>query len=121
MRLELLDRARPNEALAELDVLAQQLRDSGWTVEVGGASEPHLARFQKGAEQTFLDVLNVVLDETERHLIDAVISAVMSWAVHRRFLRGREDIRPTVLIWIDGKLIRVEELPETDEPEPDDS
>jgi hypothetical protein len=121
MRLESLDRAHPDAARAELDVLAQRLRDSGWTVEVAGPGEPHWARLQKGGGHELLDVLNVVLDEAERHLIDVVISTVVSWAVHRRFFRGREATRPTVVIWIDGKVIRAVELPESDESEPDDA
>jgi hypothetical protein len=41
---------------------------SGWTVEVAGASEPHWARLQKGAGHELLDMLNVVLDAARAEL-----------------------------------------------------
>jgi hypothetical protein len=76
MRLVSLDYDHPAEARADLTVLASQLRDSGHAVEIAGADEPHRVRFQKGAADTLGDVLNVVLDETERHLIDVVLTVI---------------------------------------------
>jgi hypothetical protein len=112
MRLESLDIDHPEEAHAELDQLARELRSSGWTIEVAGIGEPHWSRLRESAEHALVDVLNIVLDETERHLIDAVIDVVMTWAATRLFFRGRERAKPDVAIWIDGNIVRTVPLPE---------
>jgi hypothetical protein len=121
MRLESLDIDHPAEARAELVVLAEQLRRSGWTVEVAGADEPHWSRLRESAEHALVDVLNVVLDEAERHLIDAVIGVIVTWASQRHFFRGRQRAKPDVAIWIDDEIVRTVPLPETDDIETDDT
>jgi hypothetical protein len=113
MRLESLDIDHPEEAHTELDQLARQLRGTGWTVEVAGLGEPTWSRLRESAEHALVDVLNIVLDETERHLIDAVIDVVVAWAATRLFFRGRERTKPDVAIWIDGDIVRTVPLPGT--------
>jgi hypothetical protein len=110
--LESLDIDHPDGAHAELDGLARELRSSGWTVEVADVGEPHWSRLRESAEHAIVDVLNVVLDESERHLIDAVIDVVVAWAATRVFFRGRERAKPDVAIWIDGDIVRTVPLVE---------
>lgn len=112
MRLESLDIDHPEQAHAELEQLAHQLRDAGWTVEVAGVGEPHWSRLRESAEHALVDVLNLVLDETERHLIDATIDVIIAWATTRLFFRGRERAKPDIAIWIDGDIVRTVPLPE---------
>jgi hypothetical protein len=121
MRLESLDIDHPDGAHAELDVLADQLRQARWTVEVAAAGEPHWSRLRESAEHALVDVLNVVLDEAERHLIDVVIDVVMAWALNRRFFRGRQRAKPDVVIWIDGEIVRTVPLPEAEDADADEA
>jgi len=111
LRLESLDIDDPDEARAELGVLAEQLRAGGWNVEVAGPGEPTLSRFRESAEGAFVDVLNLVLDEAERHAVDAVLAAVFAWAVDRLRFRGREGARPVIVIYVGDEDVREEPLP----------
>lgn len=52
-----------------------------------------------------------MLDESERHLIDAVIGAVTSWAIHRRFFAGRNHATPQLVVWVDREMIQTVALP----------
>ena len=116
MRLESLDIDHPEEARAELDVLADQLRAGGWNVEVAGPGEPTLSRFRESAEGAFVDVLNLVLDEAERHAVDIVLAAIFAWAVDRMRFRGREGARPVVVIYVGDEDVREEPLPSSRKP-----
>jgi hypothetical protein len=116
LRLESLDIDHPAEARTELDVLAEQLRSGGWNVEVAGPGEPTLSRFRESAEGAFVDVLNLVLDEAERHALDVVLAAIFAWAIDRMRFRGREGARPVVVIYVGGEDVREEPLPEPRKP-----
>lgn len=115
VRLVSLDYDHAEEARADLDALAEGLRASGCSVEITGADEPHRVRLQKGVEHIIVDMLSVVLDEAERHLIDTVLTVLTTWALHRRVFRGREGSKPMVVVWIDAEVVREAELPEADE------
>jgi hypothetical protein len=112
LRLESLDIDHPAEARAELEALAEQLRSGGWSVEVADPGEPTLSRFRESAEGAFVDVLNLVLDEAERHALDIVLAAIFAWAVDRVRFRGREGARPVVVIYLGDEDVREEPLPE---------
>jgi len=111
VRLESLDRDDPHGAHAELGDLAAQLEGDGFDVEIAALDAPIRARLQKSAGSVVIDVLQVVLDESERHLIDAVIGAVTSWAVHRRFFAGSNQATPQLVVWVERDIVRTVALP----------
>jgi hypothetical protein len=113
MRLESLDLDHKLESRSELDGLADRLRSDGWDVEVAAVGDTTWSRMRESAEHAFVHVLNVVLDETERDAIEAVVVAVMSWAAQRLWFRGRHGAQPTVIIWVDSDIIRELPLPDT--------
>jgi hypothetical protein len=115
VRLVSLDYDHADEAHADLETLAEGLRASGCAVEVADADEPHRVRLQKSAEHIVMDVLSVVLEESERHLIDAILTVITTWALHRRVFRGRGESKPMVVIWINAEVVREAELPEADD------
>lgn len=115
MRLVSLDYDHAEEASADLERLAERLRVSGHTVEIASADEPHRVRLQKSVDHIAMDVLNVVLDEAERHLIDTILTVITTWALHRLAFRGRGESKPTVVIWIDAEVVREVPLPDADD------
>jgi len=100
MRLESLDLDEPDASRDELTRLADLLRDEGLTVDIAARGDTTWTRMRESAERAFVDVLNVVLDEAERHAIDVVIAAVTTWALQRLHFRGRGSARPVVVIWV---------------------
>lgn len=115
MRLESLDLDHHEESRAELELLADQLREQGWDVEVATSSEVHWSRIRESAEHALVDVLNMVLDEAERHAIDAAIDVLLAWALHRRYFRGWQQADPDAAVWTDGEIVRTVLLPSPDE------
>jgi len=112
MRLESLDIDHPQGAHDELDGLADELRRRGFTVQVAEIGAPHWSRMHESAEHALVDVLNVVLEESERHMIDAVIDVLVAWAATRCFFRGRAGAKPHVVVWFDAEIVRTVPLPE---------
>jgi hypothetical protein len=112
MRLESLDLDEPDASRDELTGLADLLRDEGLMVDVAARGDTTWTRMRESAERAFVDVLNVVLDETERHAIDVVIAAVTTWALQRLHFRGRERARPVVVIWVGQEDVREVPLPD---------
>jgi hypothetical protein len=112
VRLESLDLDQPEASREELIPLADALREQGLTVEIGAGGESTKTRLLESAQRAFVDLLNVVLDEAERHAIDVVITAVTTWALHRIHFRGREGAQPVVVIWIGGEDVRTVPLPD---------
>jgi hypothetical protein len=88
VRLESLAIDHPEESRAELGVLADELRDAGWEVQVAGEDEGTWARLEKSLGGEFVDVLNVVLSEAEHLTISAVLITIFNWARKRRFFIG---------------------------------
>jgi hypothetical protein len=111
MRLESLDRHDPRSAHVELAELADLVRNEGYAVEIAALDAAVRVRLAKSAGNVVIDVLQVVLDESERHLVDAVIGAVISWAVHRRFFAGRDRAVPQLVVWVEREIVRVVPLP----------
>ncbi|HTX32882.1 MAG TPA: hypothetical protein VMD09_15970 [Solirubrobacteraceae bacterium] len=109
--MESLDRDDPQGAHAELGDLAERLEGEGYDVDVAGLDAPIRARLQKSGGNVVIDVLQVVLDESERHLIDAVIAAVTSWAIHRRFFAGSNQATPQLVVWVDREIVQTVALP----------
>lgn len=120
MRLESLDIDHPEESQAELEELAEQLREAGWEVEVAGRGEIKWSRLRESLEHEFVDVLNVVLDEGERLAIDAIILGVVHWARKRRFFRGRDGAKPDAAIWVDEDIVQTVPLPDPNGEDRDD-
>jgi hypothetical protein len=112
MRLESLDLDETDASREELSGLADLLRREGFTVEVAGRGDTTWTRMRESADRAFVDVLNVVLDETERHAIDVVISGVTAWALQRLHFRGRGNARPVVVIWVGHEDVREFPLPD---------
>jgi hypothetical protein len=118
--LENLESNQRAEAQAELDGLAASLRQSGFTVEVAPLDGPFHAKLEESAEQVFLDVLNVVIEETKREAIGAAIGAIIpalvQWARRRKHFRDQEHEKATAVIWgPDGREIRRVSLPEPED------
>jgi hypothetical protein len=125
MILENLELDHREEAQAELQELAETLRVSGFNVEVAPLDGEFHAKLEESAERVFLDVLNVVLQETEDHALEAVIGAIITaltnWALRRKHFRDREDGRATAVIWgSDGRELRRVSLPKPDETQEND-
>ena len=112
MRLETLDLDALEASRGELTELAAQLRAEGFSVEVAAAGESTRTRLSESAEHAFVAVLNLILDETERHAIDAAIAVVATWALGRINFRGREGAEPTVIVWINDDDVRDVRLPD---------
>jgi hypothetical protein len=112
MRLESLDLEQPEASREELVALAGRLRAEGFTVEIADRGESTQSRMLESAEHAFIDLLNVVLDEGERHAIEVVITAVTTWAPHRLHFRGREKAQPVVVIWVGDEDVRTVPLPD---------
>jgi hypothetical protein len=115
--LENLELDERDVAQVELEQLADGLRDSGFSVEVAPVDGSFHAQLQESAEQVALDVLNVVLEEGEAHVVDALIGYLVgTWAKNRKHFRDRDDGEATAVIWgPDGKPIREVRLPAPDE------
>jgi hypothetical protein len=112
VRLHTLDLDNLEESRQELTGLAELLRVQGFTVEIAAAGETSEARLRESADHTFVAVLHLVLDETERHGIEVAIGAITHWAVSRVNFRGREGAAPTVIVWINGEDVREVPLPD---------
>jgi hypothetical protein len=112
MRLESLDLDEPDASRDELIGLADLLREEGFTVDVAARGDTTWTKMRESAERAFVDVLNVVLDETERNAIDVVIAAVTTWALQRLHFRGRGSARPVVAIWVGQEDVREFPLPD---------
>ena len=112
MRLESLDLDEPDASRNELTRLADLLRDEGLTVDIAARGDTTWTRMRESAERAFVDVLNVGLDEAERHAIDVVIAAVTTWALQRLHFRGRGSARPVVVIWVGHEDVREFPLPD---------
>jgi hypothetical protein len=123
--LENLESDQRAEAQVELDGLAESLRQSGFTVEVAPLDGSFHVKIEESAEQVFLDVLNVVIEETKSEVVGAAIGAIIptlvQWARRRKHFRDKEQGKATAVIWgPDGREIRRVSLPEpedeTDDP-----
>ncbi|MHB8659324.1 MAG: hypothetical protein ACYC91_15495 [Solirubrobacteraceae bacterium] len=112
MRLKSLDLDQPDASRDELIALADLLRAAGLTVEIAARGESTRTRMRESADRAFVDILNVVLDESERHGIDVVITAVTTWAVQRLHFRRRSNARPVLVIWVGDEDVRTVPLPD---------
>lgn len=120
LTLENLERDAGPESQAELQGLADKLREEGFSVEVAPIDGSFHAILEESAAQELLDVLNVVLDQAEAHAIDAAIGAVSAvvtdWARSRFRFRSRDGGRPTAVIWgPDGRPLRRVPLPDPED------
>ncbi len=113
MRLENLGTEGNNGGQPELEQLGEDLRRSGYEVEVAPFGSPVRVILEKSAEGTALDVLNVVLNEVEAHALDAVvggvISVLMDWGRRRRRFRARsgQETEVMAVLWgPNGEVIR---------------
>lgn len=118
MRLENLGTEGNNGGQQELEQLGEDLRRSGYEVEVAPFGSSVRVILEKSAEGTALDVLNVVLNEVEAHALDAVvggvISVLMDWGRRRRRFRARsgQETEVTAVLWgPNGEVIRRVPLP----------
>jgi hypothetical protein len=122
MRLENLGTEGNKGGQAELEQLGEDLRRSGYEVEVARFGSPVRVILGKSAEGTALDVLNVVLNEVEAHALDAVvggvISVLMDWGRRRRHFRARsgQETEVMAVLWgPKGKVIRRVPLPKPED------
>ncbi len=118
--LENLEFDQRAQAQEELERLAESLRESGLSTEVAPLDGSFHVKLEESAEQVFLDVLNVVLEEVEDQAVGAIIGAIIpvlaQWARRRRHFRDKEDGKATAVIWgPDGREIRRITLPEPED------
>jgi NTP pyrophosphatase (non-canonical NTP hydrolase) len=124
LTLENMERDAGPESQAELQELADKLREEGFSVEVAPVDGPFHAILEESATHELLEVLNVVLDQAEAHAIDAAIGAVSvvvtEWARSRFRFRSRDGERATAVIWgPDGRPLRRVPLPDPEDDEQD--
>ena len=120
LTLENLERDADVESQAELRGLADKLREEGFDVEVAPLDGPFHAILEESATHELIEVLNVVLDQTEAHAIDAAIGAVSAvvadWARSRFRFRNKDGERATAVIWgPDGRPLRRVPLPDPED------
>jgi len=118
--LENLEFDQRVEAQVELQELAESLRQIDFKVEVAPLDGSFHAKLEESADQVFLDVLNVVLEEVEGQAIGAMIGVIIpvlaKWARRRRHFRDKKEGKATAVIWgPDGREIRRITLPEPED------
>lgn len=125
LTLENLERDAGAESQAELQGLADRLREEGFDTEVAPLDGSFHAILEESATHELVEVLNVVLDHAEAHAIDAAVGAVSAvvadWARSRFRFRSKDGEQATAVIWgPDGRPLRRVPLPDPgDEPEGD--
>lgn len=115
--LENLELEHREKAQAELYELAQTLDEAGIDVAVAPLDGMFHAKLEESADQAFVDVLNIVLEEVEGHALEALIGTVITalgkWAHSRKYFRDRKEGRAAAVIWgPDGQELRRVQLPE---------